>query len=87
MKLKAVVIRHLENSRPVASAVIEEPIGGDIDDIEHYLMDKGEEYAKTFIQKFPEFRAAKWYIDVIDENNNFIVATEIIFIVPVSRQE
>ncbi len=75
MALKAVVIRHLPNSRPVTSAVIESSSSTDVDDQNHYLISQGKDHIKQFIKNLPEFTEAAWYIDIINECN-IVIETE-----------
>lgn len=65
----AVVIRHLPNSRPVTCAVIAESSDPDIDNMDHYLTSEAESRIQRFVQDFPEFRAATWYVDLMYEHS------------------
>lgn len=74
---KAVVIRHMDNSRPVTSAVIEESTDFNIDDMDHYLFSEARDHIRRFINNFPEFKNAKWYIDILNSSNG-IIQTEVV---------
>lgn len=60
-----VVIRHLPSSHPVTHCIIAESTDDDIDDQEHYLTCKAQESIDEFKEKFPEFKAAAFYMDII----------------------
>ena len=62
----AVVIRHLSNSRPVTTCVIDESKDKNVDNMEHYLESEANDHIRKFKESFPEFRQATWYIDFME---------------------
>ncbi|NTW90603.1 MAG: hypothetical protein HGA35_01500 [Erysipelotrichaceae bacterium] len=75
-KLIAVVIRHLQDNRPVVSAIINESSSKDVDDQIGYLMSEAKEHVHTFIAEFVEFSKAVWYIDICEESSLKVVTSE-----------
>jgi len=69
MSKVAVVIRHLNNCRPVVSAVITTDNAVDyIDDKERYLKSKAEDHISIFKKDFVEFEDAKFYVDIVESS-------------------
>lgn len=67
MKKICVVIRHLPNSDPVASTVIESST--DVDQSfcqENYLRSEAQDHIDVMKTKFPEFKQAQFYINIIN---------------------
>lgn len=61
-----VVIRQLNNSRPVTSKVILLPLDRhDIDDIEHYFEYQAREHIEEFKKDFIEFKDANFWVDIV----------------------
>lgn len=75
-KLIAVVIRHLQDNRPVVSAIINQSDDKEVDDQVHYLMSKAKEHVHTFIKEFVEFSKAVWYIDICDDTSLRVMTSE-----------
>lgn len=74
----AVIIRHLPNSRPVTCGIIDESKDPQVDDMDHYLYAMANDKIRLFKQHFVEFKAATWYVDLMEDYSNTPYDTKII---------
>ena len=69
MAKQAVLIRHLLSHRPVTQAVIDESDDRGVDYMEGYFTDRAESLIRNFVEQFPEFKEARWYLDILSHGN------------------
>lgn len=60
-----IIIRQLENNRPVVHAVIREPIH-EVDNLEGYFTQVAEDKIEDFKNEFVVFGKIEFYIDIVE---------------------
>ncbi len=60
-----IIIRQLENNRPVTHTVIREPIH-EVDNLESYFTQVAKDKIEDFKNQFVEFKKAVFYTDIVE---------------------